>query len=194
MKRKIVTIQLPEGKTEVEALCFENSDITKIQEIYKAWIHLSNLLNSIEARRVNLPEGLSEAVFCLCMNTVRTTKSITGKKMSFDCYDLEAKKRIQVKACSTLPDLTSFGPASVWDKLYFMDFSDNKKFEGNFKIYEVDNCLIYNNKVNKSQTMKDQQKQKRRPRFSVYNDIIKKYDINPIFSGNIFDLGEKNEE
>lgn len=40
--------------------------------------------------------------------------------------------------------------------------------------------LIYNMKVNKDQTMKEQQLQARRPRFSITDKIIKEKNLKPI--------------
>lgn len=36
--------------------------------------------------------------------------------------EYKKNNRIQVKACSVLPDLTSFGPRSEWDRIFFADF------------------------------------------------------------------------
>ncbi|NFN19717.1 Bsp6I family restriction endonuclease [Clostridium botulinum] len=67
------------------------------------------------ARKINLPEGLSESAFCLAKGMFRVTQKISGANTSFDCYDPNGQRgnnRIQVKACSVIPDLTSFGPNS----------------------------------------------------------------------------------
>ena len=119
------------------------------------------------------------------MNCVKITKSISGANTSWDCYDLNSKKRIQVKACSVLPDLTSFGPKSEWDEIYFLNFFKDGKWDGSFDIYKIDNDLIYSQKVNINQTMKDQQKQGKRPRFSIYKDIIIPNGIKPVKTCNL---------
>jgi hypothetical protein len=84
-----------------------------------------------------------------------------------------------------MPDLTSFGPKSEWDKIYFMDFYVNGFWDGKFDIYLIENYDIYNHKVNANQTLKDQQKEGRRPRFSIYKDIISIKDLKPIKKGNL---------
>ena len=71
------------------------------------------------------------------MGTVRVTSSISGANSSWDCYDVKRQKRIQVKACSVLPDLTSFGPNSQWDEIYFVDFYRQGKWDGTFDIYQI---------------------------------------------------------
>lgn len=180
MKIKETEITLPEGRFLSEVIHFESKDDNKLSQLYKDWRSLCSALQSFQGRGVNLPEALSESAFCRAMNTVRLVKSILGANTSFDVYDLERKKRIQVKACSVLPDLTSFGPKSVWDEIYFCDFYRNGRWDGKFDIYLIPNDLIYNHKVNANQTMKQQQKQGRRPRFSIYKEIIQENSIEPV--------------
>ncbi len=131
---------------------------------------------------MNLPEGLSEVAFCYFMDCVRLNNPKIGKGVntSFDVYSLKTNKRIQVKSCSVLPDLTSFGPKSQWDEIYFQDFYKEGKWDYSFDIYLIPNDLIYNQKVNKNQTLKEMQKQGKRPRFSIYEDIIIANGIKPI--------------
>jgi hypothetical protein len=179
------TLTLPEGTFNVEVLQINQNDRQNLFSIYNQWRNLSNELISINGRGVNLPEALSESTFCLEMDCVRVISSISGANSSWDCYDLNRHKRIQVKACSVLPDLTSFGPTSEWDEIYFMDFCKDGSWRGEFDIYLIDNDLIYNHRVNNNQTMREQQLQKRRPRFSIYRDIIQKQKIKPVFSGSL---------
>jgi len=184
IKNEILT--LPEGDFETEIIQFEDSDRDLLYKIYKDWRDLCMNLNSVNARGVNLPEGLSESAFCLEMNSIRITKGIKGKvNSSFDAYNLNTQKRIQIKACSVLPDLTSFGPKSVWDELYFIDFYKNGDWDGTFDIYFIPSEDIYSHKVNATQTMRDQQLEGRRPRFSIYKEIIQAQGLSPIKYGNL---------
>jgi hypothetical protein len=179
MEIKNTKIILPEGEFNVNAQYFDNKDDNTIKEIYYDWIKLSKTLKDYGGRGINLPEVLSESIFCRAFDTIRVNDSITGANTSFDVYNPANQSRIQVKACSVLPDLTSFGPDSVWDELYFMDFYNEGLFNGKIDIYKIENDLIYNHKVNANQTMKDQQKQGRRPRFSIYKEIILKKSLTP---------------
>jgi len=180
-----IKIKLPEGVFDTTVLQFDDSDRDFLFEVYEDWRILSKKLTKLKSRTVNLPEGLSEGSFCIEMDTVRIVEGISGANTSFDCYGLKTNERIQVKACSVLPDLTSFGPKSVWDKIYFIDFYRGGKWDGTFDIYLLENDDIYNHKVNANQTLKDQQEQGRRPRFSIYNEIIKKKGIKPIKTGQL---------
>ena len=185
MKNTQHTIQLPEGVFTISALTFTNLDRKLLKNIYTNWRNLCLELNSIGARGVNLPEGLSESAFCLEMGAVRVTSSISGANSSWDCYDIKRQKRIQVKACSVLPDLTSFGPNSKWDEIYFVDFYRKGKWDGTFDIFQIKTHDIYSHKVNKNQTFKQQQQQGRRPRFSIYKELIQKQAIKPLKTGRL---------
>ena len=74
-------------------------------------------------------------------------------------------------------DLTSFGPRSEYDKLYFLDFS---KLDGSFMVYEINPDDIYNFKVNKNQTFAQQQEEGKRPRFGIVKGLIQPNKIQPI--------------
>ncbi|MBE9223849.1 Bsp6I family type II restriction endonuclease [Cyanobacterium stanieri LEGE 03274] len=66
--------------------------------------------------------------------------------------------------------------------LYFLDFYKQGNWQGDFDIYLIPNNLIYNHPVNKKETFLDYQKQGRRPRFSIYKDIILEHEISPLKS------------
>jgi len=185
MNKENIKISLPEGIFDVNVLTFIESDRKFLFQVYKEWRTLCANLTKLESRTVNLPEGLSEGGFCLEMGCVRFIESISGANTSFDAYDMSRKKRIQVKACSVIPDLTSFGPKSVWDEIYFVDFYRKGKWDGTFDIYRIENDDIYNHKVNATQTLKDQQLQGRRPRFSIWSNIIEKKGLKPVKTGNL---------
>ena len=178
-------IELPEGYSDVKIQIFEERDRKILFDAYVEWRKLCTHLSSLKSRLVNLPEGISESAFCLEMNAVRILENISNANSSFDCYVFEQKERIQVKACSIIPDLTSFGPKSVWDKLYFLDFYREGKWDGTFDIYLIDNDDIYNHRVNAIQTFRDQQEQGRRPRFSIYKEIIEFKNLRPLKTGNL---------
>ena len=183
---KDIELVLPEGVFVAKVLDFSEKDRSELANIYKRWRELCNLLKKLGGRNINLPEGLSESAFCLEMNFCRVDSNVNGANTSFDAYDPMRQKRIQVKACSVLPDLTSFGPKSVWDELYFCDFYRQGKWDGTFDIYLIDNELIYNHHVNKNQTMREQQLEKRRPRFSLHKELIIPNNISPVATGSLF--------
>ena len=132
------------------------------------------------AREPNFPEGLSEVAFCLYSGSKRFISLKGGVNSSFDTFNTETGKAEQIKACSVKRDLTSFGPDSRWDDLYFLDFYNEGKLDGTFNVYKIPTKIIYSMKVNKKQTFKQQQAQKRRPRFSITDKIIIEKKLKPI--------------
>lgn len=175
MKIKSEVLMLPEGDFKSNIIEFEATDIATLNTVYKAWRALCDNLANLNARAVNLPEGLSESAFAIAKNMCRVTKAITGANSSFDCYDCYGSRysnRIQVKACSVLPDLTSFGPKSEWDRIFFVDFYREGNWDGTFDVYEVDTSDINNFPVNAKETVLDQKSLNRRPRFSIYKGLI----------------------
>lgn len=153
---------------------FNSDDLEKMKSIYHRWKELNKEINSLNSRKMNIPEIVSEGIFCYSFNCGRTNGKNNG---SADAFDENAKEFIQIKATCIKKDLTSFGPNSIWDKLYLMDFDiENDKI----KIYLIPNDLVYNCKINENETFQEQQKQKRRPRFSIKEKIIEPQQINPI--------------
>ena len=142
-------------------------------------------LGELGARGANLPEGISEIAFCLFSGSKRfySMKLNKGKKKasaSFDTFNIKTDRTEQIKACSVEGDLTSFGPKSEWDDLYFLDFYRDGKIDGSFDVYKIDTKLIYSVKVNANQLFGDQKDEKRRPRFSIKKEIIEKQKLKPI--------------
>jgi len=64
--------------------------------------------------------------------------------------------------------------------LYFLDFYNNGKLDGTFNIYKIPTKTIYSMKVNKNQTLKQQQAQEKRPRFSIIKKIVENKKLKPI--------------
>jgi hypothetical protein len=164
----------------LELMNFNKSDGKKWKRLFDLWKKLKLGMRDYKSREPNFPEGLSEVAFCLWSGSSRFIKANRLSNTSFDTFNTKTKKAEQIKACSVENDLTSFGPKSKWDALYFLDFYVDGDVDGTFNIYEIPTELIYGNKVNKTQTLKDQQGEKRRPRFSIKNDIIRVNNIKPI--------------
>ena len=172
-------IIISDKKYDAVLLKAEKKDGPELKRLYNAWLELKNGLKEFESRAPNLPEGISEGAFSLEFNCPRVLE-VKGTSGSFDCYDPETYERIQIKATTIKYDLTSFGPDSVWDVIYLLDFYRDGKFDGKFDVYKIPNDLIYNYKINKTQTFRDQQKQKRRPRFGLKKSIIEPNNIRSI--------------
>ncbi len=155
----------------------EKSDRTLLKNLYSDWKKLNDRLKSISTRGINLPETISENAFALFFPNCMRVVKLKGMKCSFDCLNVKTGSRIQIKATSIGKDLISFGPHSEWDELFFLDFS---KGDGSFKAYKIEADWIYKHQVNKTQTFEQQQAEKRRPRFSIIEQIIKPRGLKPV--------------
>lgn len=180
MKRKFKTFNIDGKNIKMELLIIEESDRKTLRIIFKLWLTLSNLLRKFSSRGVNIPEGLTESLFCLEMGCARVIKTY-GSKGSFDTINLKTLKRQQIKASSS-EGPTSFGPTSFWDKdeLYWMNFRRKGKVDGTFDIYKIPDKYIYTTSVNKKERLSDQQTQKRRPRLNFKKVIIEQNHLKPI--------------
>lgn len=168
-------------KCILELMEFDKEDRKKWKTLFDSWKKLKFGLRNFQSREPNFPEGLSEVAFCMFSGSKRYINLKAGNiSASFDTYNPKTNKTEQIKACSVESDLTSFGPKSKWDDLYFLDFYNNGKLDGTFNVYKIPNEWIYKMKVNKNQTFKEQQKQGRRPRFSITDKIIKDKNLKPL--------------
>ena len=187
MRRENKTLVIDGKSYTVGVDIVEETDKENFIEMYDLWKKLSQKLNDYGCRKVNFPE-LSELIFCAFFDCWRTNNTAgLAEHTSFDCYNPKTEKRIQIKAASAFNELTSFGPDSVWDEIYFMDFYNGGNYDGTFEVYLLPNEEIYNYPMNKNETFKDQQAQKRRPRFSL-RKLIKQLDLKPIGTYNLYDL------
>ncbi len=177
--RKIQTKVFGE-ECSLEIMDFTKSDGEKWKSIFDLWRGLKMGMRDYKSREPNFPEGLSEVAFCLWSGSSRFISAYGLSNTSFDTFNEKTGRAEQIKACSVENDLTSFGPRSKWDDLYFLDFYNEGKVDGKFDIYQIPSKLIYRNRVNKSQRLTDQQGEGRRPRFCIKKDIIVKSELKPI--------------
>jgi hypothetical protein len=168
-------VQLHNG-TVVLGDYFEESDFDKIKAIFKKWQDINADLNILGGRALNVPDVVSEAIYCYFFDAVRTNK--TAK--SYDAVNIVNHDGVQIKSTSINTDLTSFGPRSTWDELYFIDFAPNGKVDGMVDIYKIDTDIRDIVLNNKGETFANQQAQGRRPRFSIKQKIIAQQNLQPI--------------
>jgi len=194
MKKIKKIINLKEGNFESEFIFFDNNDKEILKSMFEAWVLLSQESLIIGSTRTpNFPEALSEAIFSLEMGFARSTAPISGTSSSFDNYDFKNHKRIQLKAASNRTTPSSFGPRSVYDEIYFFymrSIAENRSprsFEGKYEIYKLDEEIIPKIKVNRHQTVHDQQTQGKRPRFSIPEKILDPFNLKALKKGNIDD-------
>src|SRR3989344_6672053 len=177
MKIEWKDVELNNKKINAMVTVPEKGDQELLKKLYFDWKDVNDRIKKISTRGINLPEAISENAFCLFFkDCVRVVKLKAGK-CSYDCINTKTGSRIQIKASSIAYDLTSFGPKSEWDDLYFLDFS---KGDGSFAVYKIEKDWIYKHQVNKKQTFEEQQAENRRPRFSIIENIIKLKKLKPL--------------
>ena len=180
MKVKRYKVKVFGEDCDIELMDFNKIDGRKWKKLFDMWKKLKLGMREYKSREPNLPEGLSEVAFCIYSGSKRFI-SLKGKSSaSFDTFNLATNRAEQIKASSVKSDLTSFGPKSQWDDLYFLDFYNEGKLDGTFNVYKIPTKIIYNIKVNKNQTFQEQQKEGKRPRFSIIGDIIEKENFKPL--------------
>gem|GEM_PF-355287 len=202
MKNITITIPCANGGTSssvtVLGLEVEEKDRGELRVIYEMWVELNKKISRIGGRKVNMPEALSESAFCLEMkrtgygNPVRAMK-VKGKtprkySISYDTLDKNNYSRQQIKASSIDHDLTSFGPRSQQDEIYFLDFYRDGSFDGKFDVYKIDPQHVDSQVLNigNNETFTQQQQEGRRPRLSIKKKIIERQSLRPLFTGSIF--------
>jgi hypothetical protein len=161
---------------------YDENDIQDFKEYFDCWQNLKTSSLKIDGGPANFHAAFTEGLFCLWSGCVRykDSKSKKLKSSSFDAYDIVTEKTKQVKSTMMDIDLTSFGPKTKWDDLYFLDFYNDGSVDGSFDVYYIENEIIYNSLVNKSETLKEQQEAKRRPRTSVKKNVIEVFNIQPV--------------
>ena len=163
---------------------FEDTDRETLNKYYHSWKNLNEVNVSFGMRRANLPEMLSEGLASMLFGWVRTNAStIAGcSSSSCDLVDLDNGKLIQLKGCSTAKDRrpgpTSFGPRSEFDELIFMHLDCDADMA---YFYKLDADTYKDWKVNRTETIADQQAQGRRPRVTILPKI-EENGIEPILT------------
>jgi len=179
------TMSVKRGDVYKKETVFVYEDVDKIELNKRFLMHIYACdmdKNYFKSRVPNIPEVISEGVFCLATGCVRLKSGFSG-----DCYDPVREKIIQVKACSFEEDLTSFSPSNHFDEIVFLDFcKEAGEFrKGNVDFYRIPKDFLLNVKVNKKETFADQQAQGRRPRLSIKNKIIKVLNLLPFMNGHL---------
>ena len=179
-----ITVRLKDGSTVVGD-DFDMRDYEKLKAIFHKWTDINSDLKELGGRNLNVPDVFSEALYCIFFNAVRTN----GTAHSYDAVDKRTGEGIQIKSASIATDCTSFGPTSTWDRLIYADFAPNGYVDGNVWFYEIESNDVYRMVLNekKGETFADQQRQGRRPRFSIKGKIINEKNLRPIKKINLME-------
>lgn len=156
-------------------------DAARINEtcrLYFLWKDLNTGLRSVVTRGINFPEAISEPIVCYSLD-------LLWNKGSFGDARTRDNKVVEIKASSNFDsDLTSFSPKMEFDILIFLrlDQVNNLAY-----IYDtgLNDTTLGNIQVNATETLREQQEQGRRPRFSIISKIIVPQNLEPVA---IFDI------
>lgn len=140
-------------------------------EAYFKWKDLNSYLKNISNRGLNMPDAISEPLGCWALSFVWNRGS-TGDATDTVDHNGVGNLKIEFKASSNFDnDLTSFGPETNFDKLYFLRFalSHNLLF-----IYDLGltGTTLGNIRVNSRELVRDQQADGKRPRLRIIEDYI----------------------
>lgn len=132
--------------------------------------YMAKLTRNTKFRRRNFPEDVSETMVRLILWKKYGIMPIQNKTGDL----LYLSTNIEVKTFISKGP-SSFGPKESWDEIFFLDLTklDNTETKTRVILYKV--CLSMespawqNIKVNKNETMGDQQRAKRRPRIDFYS-------------------------
>jgi len=165
---------------------YSEEDIPWVQRVFTHWMDFKDALKEHDERAPNIPEAVSETIYCILTHAGRhkASKGQQLKDASFDAYDVVKEQAIQIKATQIESDCTSFGPESKWDKLIFVDFYNGGNIDGTVDIYEIPSYHLNDIVVRKkgNVTFKQRQEEGKRPRFSLKESIIIPNSIEPIYN------------
>lgn len=151
-------------------------DLKQIITAYHHWKTLNEELKIFASRTVNFPEAISEALVCYKLGYHWHNKANTK-----DVGDATFNgKLVEIKATSNFDkDLTSFSPDTKFDILIFarLNLQDDKLY-----IYDLNLSFsqFQQLKVNKTQTIFQQQQNGRRPRLRIIENMIIPNNLQPV--------------
>lgn len=154
-------------------------DASRFKDAIKAyflWKELDTIIRTSHTRGINIPETITESLLCF-VSDFKLNRGSGG-----DAYDEKNKRIIEIKATSNYDrDTTSFSPKEEFDRLFFVRL-DKRNDVMYFYDLQMNSEDLKKIKVNSTQTLEDQQKQGRRPRFSVIRFIIEENNLEPYAS------------
>jgi len=162
------------GYIEINSLMMNNAI-----RIYQHWKQLDSEVRTISTRGINFPGELSELFACYVLGY------LWNKESGGDAYDKKNRRFIEMKGSgSERDDLSSFSPSEKFDELVFIKANKNEDI---IYIYNtgIDSIALGEIQVNKTQKLKDQQREGKRPRFSIEDKIIRANNLTPDYSLNL---------
>lgn len=161
-------------------ITIDDERINSACHAYFMWKKLNTYISDNSHGGINMPDSISEPMACWCLDLLWNRGNEVG-----DATNLITGEKIEFKATSRFKgDLSSFGPKCKFDDLVFLKYETD---EDELWIYDlhINSEEFANYPANKTQTIGEQQKQKRRPRISLLKLFVKKQKLEPDI---IFDI------
>lgn len=170
---------------KIEKIKIDKELYCKVLNLFPNWKNLNYEIKKVYSRGVNFHEAFSEIIVGFHYGL-----SLEGNNSSADLVSEKTGKKYQVKGSSYYKkDLSSFGPKSSFDYLIYCGLDEKKEI---LLIWEIDIIFLKSVMVNKSLTFEQRQQEGKRPRFSIYNQIIKKNSLKPKMEVNLHDEKKEN--
>lgn len=187
----IILMSNSEKVEKMELVKVDSQRIKTVIDTYYHWKQLDAEIKTLSGTRgINFPSELSEYMACYALDLMVNKEGSNGDAV--DMSDPQNPLIIEIKGSSA--DETSapnsFSPSEHFDDLVFVRL---EKYDDLLKIYRlgINSEELKKIKVSKTQTVEDQQKQGRRPRFSIQDKIVKEQGLEP---DAIFYIREKKIE
>ncbi len=173
---------------KVDLVEIDAARINDVCDSYFKWKDLNNSIKNYVSRGINFPETISEPMGCYALG-LKWNKGSGGDSMTDD------GKLVEMKATSNFDsDLTSFGPKCSFDDLVFLrlDYDNNLLYVYDLHMNAED---LKSLPANQTQTVGEQQAQKRRPHISIIETVIKPRNLQPtvIFNIRRAEIQQNNE-
>lgn len=176
---------------KMELVSVDSQRIKTVIDTYFHWKTLDSEIKTLSGTRgINFPSELSEYMACYALGLKVNKQGSEGDAV--DDSDPDNPLIIEIKGSSA--DETSapnsFSPSENFDELVFVRL---EKYYDMLKIYRtgINSETLKDIQVSRTQTVEDQQKQGRRPRFSIQQKIIEAQGLEP---DAIFYIREKKIE
>lgn len=173
-KQEEININVQGREYKALAKRWGKKDLPLVKKALENWSSLVEFIKKYGGRGTNLPELLSEALFCIFTGSVQILKTKGGAPKGFDTYSEKTKKTQQIKGSSRKDSPSSFGPHEKFDEVYWVVVELKKdKFTGKFEIYKLPRESIVNHP-----NFRRNAPAGKRPRFLLI-DIVKNRNIKP---------------
>ena len=163
----------------MELVSVDSQRINTVIDTYFHWKQLDAEIKTLSGTRgINFPSEISEYMACYVLGLMVNKEGSNGDAV--DMSNPDHPQIIEIKGSSAEQSSApnSFSPREYFDDLVFVRLD---KYDDILKIYRlgINSNDLKKIKVNNTQTVEDQQRQGRRPRFSIQDKIVAVNNLQP---------------